>query len=269
MADPSLLSLPDASGATLALVAAIAFLGGVIGTMSGAGTGFLIAIFIAPVVGVKAVVPVLSITSIVVNLSRVWVFRSAFSRRVAGHCALAAVPGAVAGASLYSWLSEEGVSALLGLFLLSAVLIRRAPARWLARSAADGGAERLLGRRGLFAGSFLAGTFVGAVPGAGIVMVSLLLAAGLRGVVLLGTEAAIALTMGVTKTVVFSGYALLTPGLAVAGALIGLCTIPGTYLARAAVERIPLKAHTLLLDVVVVGGGLNFLWRALKGTGLV
>jgi spermidine synthase len=44
--------------------------------------------------------------------------------------------------------------------------------------------------------------------------------------------------------------------------LVGLCTVPGGFIARRLLERIPMKVHTAVMDVVVLGGGAAFLWRA-------
>ncbi len=269
MVDPNSFALADVPTITYVIVAGIAFAGGLIGTMSGAGTGLLIAIFIAPVVGVRAVVPVLSVTSIVVNLSRIWVFRHTLDRRLALICIATAAPGAVLGATVYSLLSERAVAVLLGVFLVGMVGVRRLPLDRLVRRGATGASNERRRARVLAAGSFGAGTFVGAVPGAGLLMISVLLGAGMRGMALLGTEASAALAMAMAKTVAFSGYTLLTWKLALVGGLIGLCTIPGTWIARILVERMSLRIHTLFLDLIIVAGGLSFLWRSLAGSGLV
>ena len=67
------------------------------------------------------------------------------------------------------------------------------------------------------------------------------------------------------KTVVFGGFDVLTPRLVLIGCLLGLCMIPGTYLARWLIERTPLHVHTVVLEVVVVLGAGSFLWQAFAG----
>jgi uncharacterized membrane protein YfcA len=47
-------------------------------------------------------------------------------------------------------------------------------------------------------------------------------------------------------------------------ALIGLCSVPGAFLARAVVERLPLRLHRGILDAVVMIGGIAMVTSALR-----
>jgi hypothetical protein len=68
--------------------------------------------------------------------------------------------------------------------------------------------------------------------------------------------------MGLFKVAVFGGFARLDTDLVVAGLLIGLCTTPGAFVARRLLDLIPARIHALVMEVVVVVGGIGFLWRA-------
>jgi hypothetical protein len=46
--------------------------------------------------------------------------------------------------------------------------------------------------------------------------------------------------------------------------LIGIVTVPGAFLAKRFVERLPLHVHTAILDVVVIFGGAVMLYGALR-----
>jgi hypothetical protein len=48
--------------------------------------------------------------------------------------------------------------------------------------------------------------------------------------------------------------------------LIGLVALPGAFLARAFVERMPIHVHTAILDGVVLLGGAFLIWRAVVQT---
>jgi uncharacterized membrane protein YfcA len=50
--------------------------------------------------------------------------------------------------------------------------------------------------------------------------------------------------------------------LAIAG-LMGAMAVPGAFIARTMVDRMPLKVHTAILDAVVVAGGVMMLASAL------
>jgi len=46
--------------------------------------------------------------------------------------------------------------------------------------------------------------------------------------------------------------------------LIGIVALPGAFLAKAFVERMPVHVHTAILDVVVLFGGVFLVWGALR-----
>jgi uncharacterized membrane protein YfcA len=109
------------------------------------------------------------------------------------------------------------------------------------------------------------GLLTGTTIGGGVLVIPALLGAGLTGMAVLATDAVIGLASLATKTVVFGSFDVLTPELLVIGCLLGLCMIPGTYLARWLVMRTPLHVHVAAMEAVVVLGACSFLWRAFVG----
>jgi len=128
--------------------------------------------------------------------------------------------------------------------------------RWLARAGWE------LGSRGVAVAGTGFGFVNGAMTGAGLLLISTLMAAGVQGATLIATDAIISMVMGFAKVALFGGVARLDAQLAAAGLLIGLCTAPGAFVARWLMARIPLRVHTLLMEAVVLIGGAGFLWRA-------
>ena len=57
----------------MALVATVA---AIVGGMGGFGTGVLITAALAPLIGVKAVVPVLAVAGVIINGGRFWFYRA-------------------------------------------------------------------------------------------------------------------------------------------------------------------------------------------------
>jgi hypothetical protein len=45
--------------------------------------------------------------------------------------------------------------------------------------------------------------------------------------------------------------------------LVGVATLPGAFVARAILDRLPVRLHTLILEAVIVLGGAVILGRAL------
>jgi hypothetical protein len=46
--------------------------------------------------------------------------------------------------------------------------------------------------------------------------------------------------------------------------LIGAIALPGAFLAKAFVERMPVHIHTAILDAVVIAGGIMMIWAAMR-----
>lgn len=237
----------------LVLIAVAAFALSVVGGLSGFGIGLVLPAFIAPVVGVVAVIPVMSVAMTLANASRVWVYRHAVSPRVVGLLLLTSLPGALIGALIYTQLSSDAIGLVLGVFLIATV-----PARHLLERA-----RIRLGMRSVMAIGAGYGVLAGGLSGAGLFMVAALLAMGVHGAALIATDAAVSVAINILKVSVFGGYALITPELFFAGVLIGLCTVPGAFVARLILDRLPLTVHVRLMEALVIAGGISFLWRAL------
>ena len=244
--------IPDLSTGAILYLALCAYLSATFHSVSGYAGGLILAICIAPVIGVKAVVPVLALSLLISHTSRAWAFRGGFQWPIYRDVMVTAIPGILLGASVYSVLPIGWIAVVLGLFFLSAAPLRRLMQR----------AEFEVGRKSLMAAGVPFGVLSGAAIGAGMILAPFFLGAGLAGEALLGTMAAVAFTVNVLKTLVFSGFSVLTWDLAVAGAAIGACTVPGNLTGRWIVKNTPIRVHIALVEVVVALGGLYFLWVA-------
>jgi uncharacterized membrane protein YfcA len=244
--------LADVGAAQLALIAAVALAGSILGGLAGYGTGLVVPIFLAPVVGVVNVVPVMAVGMIFANGSRVAAFRRDIHWAHARRILAVGLPTCVAGAYAYTRLDARWVALLLGAFFVASVPVRRGLARagW-----------RLEARGVALAGAGF-GFVNGGMTGVGLLLISMLMAAGLQGAALIGTDAIVSVAMGAAKIALFGSVARLDAQLALAGVLIGLCTMPGGFVARWLLQRIPLRVHTAVMDLVVLAGGASFLWRA-------
>src|SRR3546814_2755380 len=71
---------------------------------------------------------------------------------------------------------------------------------------------------------------------------------GLAGPALLATDAAIAVIVNFAKVIFFGGLDALTPSLFLIALAMGLCTIPGTWVAAWIVKRTDIRVHTLFVE---------------------
>ena len=244
----------DISPLQLALVAAVALCANILGGIAGYGTGALLPLVLVPMVGALPVVPILTISAMFTNVSRLLAFRRYADWRRAAIALVAAIPTCVLGAWGYTFLTGKGAAIVIGAMLIISVPVRR-----------------LMKHRGIqfsdagfAAGAAGYGVLVGGTAGSGVVMLSLLMAAGLQGAAVVATDAVISIVISMVKISVFGLAGVLTPQIIALAILIGLAAMPGAYIARLLVERMPVHFHTAILDAVVLLGGIFLIAGAFR-----
>ncbi|MEX2644174.1 MAG: sulfite exporter TauE/SafE family protein [Acetobacterales bacterium] len=247
---------------TLAMIVGVAFVASVFAGTTGFGLGPILILVLAPILGIKAVLPTLAVTAAMNNLTRIAAFWSHIHWRVAGICLCTGIPGVLAGTLIYDALSADAVAVLLGV-LLSGVLIGRNLKGRLFQAR-----EMRLGTGGILAVSAFMGVVSGAAANTGVIIISMLLSSGIEGAALLGTKAVIVVGITGARSAMFAGLDVLTAELAFIGFLVGCCTVPGIALSRLLVHRIPVHIHTRALECVIALGAVSFLWRGLRGYGV-
>ncbi|MCC8979849.1 sulfite exporter TauE/SafE family protein [Bradyrhizobium acaciae] len=244
----------DISLLQILLVAGVALFASVIGGLAGYGTGALMPLVLVPMVGAEPVVPIIAISSIFTNSSRFIAFVRFADRRKAIIVILAALLSTALGAYGYTRLTSAGASLVIGSMLILSVPLRRLLRKHSVR----------IGERGLAAGAVGYGVVVGGTAGSGVILLSLLMAAGLEGAAVVATDAVISLTSAAVKMTVFGLTGVITAQVLALALLIGLVAIPGAFLAKAFVERMPVHIHTAILDAAVITGGVVMIASALR-----
>jgi uncharacterized membrane protein YfcA len=245
-------ALVDVSPLQFALIAGLALFASIVGGVSGYGTGALMPLVLVPVFGPEPVVPMLSMSALINNASRVGVYRNLVDIRRALIVLPAALPLCLLGAWGYTQLTGRGAALVIGGMMVASVPLRR----FLKRRGFG------LTDRGLMVTSAGWGLIAGGTTGAGVMLLSILMAAGLQGAAVVATDAVISIGIGVAKVAVFGlAGAMGLREIAVA-LLMGAMAVPGAFIARAIVHRMPLRVHTTILDAVVLAGGLVMLTAA-------
>ena len=242
------LSLPQ-----ILLIAGMAVLTSLIGGVAGYGTGALMPLVLVPIVGAEPIVPIIAISALITNTSRATAFRKSINWRRVLIVLGAATPTCVLGAWGYTRLTSTGV-----LILIGSMLVLSVPLRWLLRSRGYHLNDTRLG-----VASVGWGVLVGGTSGAGIILLSMLMAAGLEGAAVIATDATISVLLGIIKLAVFGFAGAVTAQVIVVALVIGFAAFPGAFVARALVARLPIHVHTAMLDAVVVLGGMIMIGGAL------
>ena len=244
----------DISFWQLLLVAVVALFASLVGGLAGYGTGALMPMVLVPLVGAEPVVPIIAISAIFSNVSRgTAYFRYVDGRRALIVIACAALTTAL-GAYGYTKLTNAGAALVIGSMLILSVPLRRMLRR----------KEVRIGDTGLAAGAIGYGVVVGGTSGSGVILLSLLMAAGLEGAHVIATDAAISVVTSVIKISVFGLSGVLTAQVLAFALLIGAIALPGAFLARAFVERMPVHIHTAILDAAVIIGGVVMITAAVR-----
>ena len=249
--------VPDLAAWQIAALVLGALVTSAIHGATGLAGGFLLAAILAPIIGVKAVVPVMSIALLISHGARTALNLRDFDRRAFLWVLVPALPGLVLVSGLYAAIPARTLALLLAAVILSSIPLRR----WAAR-------RRLRAGRGTLAGAgALYGTLSGATLGPGMILVPALLGTGMTREAFVATLAAISLMVNAIRTSVFGATGALEPALIWLGLGLGALTIPGNWIGRAGLRRMTGGGHALWVDVLTVIGALNFLWLAIAPGG--
>ncbi|GAB5544073.1 MAG: hypothetical protein SangKO_038330 [Sandaracinaceae bacterium] len=221
---------------------------GSLSTVAGMGGGMLLVLALSlvfdPMTALAATTPAL----LVANLHRLWLFRGALDRRVAGVFVLGAFPGALIGSLLTVGLPEGVLSWIL--LAVSALAVARSLG-WLRWSP---------GPRSLAPAGFVAGG-VAAASGAGIFVSPLILAAGVRGDAFIATVSASAVAIHIGRVLGYgaggaiSGSTIAISALLVVGLVLGnlLGRVIRARLGEGASHRVTYAVMFALLLLALVG----------------
>jgi len=237
----------DISIAQLVLVGGVALFASIVGGLAGYGTGALMPLVLVPLIGAEPVVPIIAISAIFANISRFAAyFRHADGRRALIVIGAAALTTAL-GAYGYTRLTSAGAAFVIGSMLILSVPLRRLLKRRDVR----------IGDTGLGVGAVGYGVVVGGTSGSGVILL-------LEGAAVIATDAVISIVTSLIKISVFGLAGVVTAQVLAFALLIGAIAIPGAFLARAFVERMPVHIHTAILDAAVIVGGTVMITAALR-----
>jgi uncharacterized membrane protein YfcA len=240
---------PFVSVANLILLAAGAFVASLLAAVAGFGGAAILLPLLVAAFGVRDAIPILTVAQLFGNLSRVWFNRKELDFSVVAWFALGGVPAALAGGFLFASAPLSLLTRLLGVFLITVVVYRRA---------GQGGGIRLPLRGFTIVGAVF--SFLSALLGSvGPIMIPFFLAYGLVKGALIGTEALATVVMHVTKLLAYGSTAVLTSLGVTVGLGLGSVMILGSFVGKKILDRLPEKIFVLLIETTLLIAGLRFL----------
>lgn len=237
---------------TIVIVGLLALITSAIHGATGVAGGFLMTAALAIVIGVKPVVPVMSVALLISHSSRIFLNRYDFNKEVFLLVILPALPCIVAAAWLYGKMSPTWIAVLLGVVVLSSIPLRR----WAQSRQIKTSRGALMGVAATYGG------ISGASIGGGLLLIPFILGYGLTKEAFVATLAAIAFTTNVTRVGVYSSTEILDPQFLLLGIFVGLMTIPGNMIGRSILRKMTNQRHATIVDALTLFGALNFFWMA-------
>jgi len=256
----------------LVLGAGVCFIGGLLGGLSGAGTGLIVAAFLTPIVGAKAVMPALAIIMLINNGSRVFYYRQSVDLKISVIMIALALPGTWFGTQLYMSLSVGTLEFILGAAIL-AVLAHRvvhrhrqsALTRAISSSASpESPAPSTLTQRWIGGPIALVYGFINSVvPGSGVMVLAFFSAIGMSASAVIANDAVLSAVLNLVKIALFRNLDGLPDSLILISLLCGLATIPGVWFAKWLSGRMQQKTQQGLIELVIAASALHLVIRAL------
>jgi len=235
----------------LAVVVPAAMFSALLASVTGSGGTTILLPVLVLYFGIRDAVAIITIANLAANLSRVTIHRKEIVLPVVGWFALGTVPMALLGAYLFTVTAPEILTRLLGAILITVALWRRLrptpPARWAALWFIPVGA--------------VFGLLEGIIGSVGPMMAPFFLAFGLMKGAYIGTDALATVAMQTSKLFVLEDAQLLGQREITVGLTLVPFMIAGTLLGRSLLDRVSERTFSLIVEIMILTAGLNFLVR--------
>lgn len=235
------------------LVLLLGLVAGTVGGIVGFGTSIMLMPALVIVFGPREAVPIMAIASIMANASRVAVWWRLVDWKAVAAYSVTGIPAASLGAATLLRLPPGVVEAVLGVFFIAMIPVRR----WMA-----GRHWRLRLWHLSLVGAGI-GFLTGIVVSTGPVNAPFFLAYGLVKGAYLSTEALGSLAVYVSKAITFRSLGALPWEAMVKGLVIGSTLTAGAFIAKRFVLRLDADKFRLLMDGLLLMAGVTMLWAAL------
>lgn len=239
---------------SISLLLVAAFVTSMIHGATGIAGGFLLTVIAAPIIGLQAVIPVLSITLLISHGSRALFNLAQFDKTAYFSVALPAFPCIITAALVYGKLSGAAIAFILGTVVLASVPLRR----WAKVN------EIVTTRANMHAAGAVYGGIAGMSIGPGMLLMPVLLGYGLGRQAFVATLAAIALTTNLVRTSVYGFTNLLSTDYVLLALAAGIATIPGAWIGRSILRGMTDERHEKAVEWLVILGGFSFYWMGIK-----
>ena len=228
--------------------AVVAFIASTLSGIVGFGGAMIFLPVLVAMYGVRASVPILSVSVLLGNASRVYFNRRELEMKLVLFFSAGSLPFAVLGSFVYAALPTFWIKKGIGIFLLLTVLLRRVRQDFKLKQAWI-----------FFPLGAVTGFLSALMGGVGPVSSPFFLAYGLVKEAFVGTEALCAVGMHLVKSVTYNRLGILSVKELMIGLGFGLVMTFGSYVAKKVLQRISRQRFLLLVEIVLSLIGLQML----------
>ncbi|WP_298940393.1 sulfite exporter TauE/SafE family protein [uncultured Dysgonomonas sp.] len=233
---------------TLLILFAVSWLAAAISGIAGFGGALLLLPVISHFIGIKAAIPVLTIAQLFGNASRVWFGRKQLQWNPILFFLAGSIPFSIIGSRMLVSAPSELLLKGVGVLLLLIVMYRRSGLKVITTN-----------YKWLVVGGIITGFLSGIAGSAGPLGAACFISLNLNPIAYISSEAFTALSMHITKTIVYQKYALIGTKELGYGLVCGVAMIIGSYTGKKLIEHLSKDKFQIVVDILLVLSGFQMI----------
>jgi len=237
----------------LILIISLTLIGSIVAGMSGYGAGILIGVVLMPMVGVKKIVPIVTILTFYINFWRIILYWEHINWKKSLYFSAFAAPGLYFSTYFFAIASTKTLTLIVGFSIFFLVVLRKFFLNL----------NIYLNNQFLAFYAILTGLSLGVILGPGLMILTGLSASGLTGSNLVGSSSVADLITIIVRSIYFFNLGVIDLEIFTIGSFLGLMCLFGTYIGKKIVDKIGKKLHQNLIEFFMISGSIIMIIRAL------
>jgi len=237
----------------LILIVSLTLIGSIVAGMSGYGAGILIGVVLMPMVGIKKIIPIVTVLTFYINFWRIILYWDHINWKKSLYFSIFAAPGLYFSTYFFSVASTKTLTLIVGFSIFALVVLRKF---FLSL-------DIYLNNQLLAVYAIFTGLSLGVILGPGLMILTGLSATGLSGSNLVGTSSVVDLITLTIRSIHFYKLGIIDLEIFTIGSFLGIMCLFGTYLGKKIVDRIGKKIHQNLIEFFMISGSIIMIVRAI------
>ena len=237
----------------LILIVSLTLIGSIVAGMSGYGAGILIGVVLIPMVGIKKIIPIVTILTFYINFWRIILYWDHINWKKSLYFSIIAAPGLYFSTYFFSIASTKTLTLIVGFSIFALVVLRKFFLNL----------NIYLNNQFLAVYAIFTGLSLGVILGPGLMILTGLSASGLSGSNLVGSSSVADLITLTIRSIHFYKLGIIDLEIFTIGSFLGIMCLFGTYLGKKIVDRVGKKIHQNLIEFFMISGSVIMIVRAI------